>query len=34
MKKYAKGYLETLAAANIKSVGGKLPADDFYLVYE
>ena len=34
MKKYAKGYLDTLAAANNVAVGGKVPADDFYLIYE
>ena len=34
MKNYAKGYLDTLAAANNAAVGGKVPADDFYLIYE
>ncbi len=34
MKKYAKGYLDTLAEANAQAVGGKAPGDDFYLTYE
>ena len=32
MKAQIKGYYAVLFAANPKSIGGKLPADDFYYV--
>ncbi len=34
MKTAAQGYLSVLYAQNPASVGGKLPGDDFYLMYE
>jgi len=34
MKQMVNGYLEVLYAQNPKAVGGELPGDDFYLIYE
>ena len=34
MKAAVSGYLETLFKLNPKAVGGKLPGEDFYLIYE
>ena len=34
MKQMVSGYFEVLFAQNPKAVGGELPGDDFYLIYE
>ena len=34
MKQMVSGYFDVLFAQNPKAVGGELPADDFYLIYE
>ena len=34
MKQMVNGYFEVLFAQNPKAVGGELPGDDFYLIYE
>ncbi|MCQ2451212.1 MAG: ABC transporter substrate-binding protein [Clostridia bacterium] len=34
MKKYAKNFIGILNKENVSSIGGKMPKDDFYLIYE
>ena len=34
MQQMVSGYLEVLFAQNPKAVGGELPGEDFFLLYE